>query len=142
MLLASIIIFFIVYFYLINADEHISGYWVADDTQFTEKADINSMMLYIGEESKTSLFSLKITRECYIVISPNIANQGFTMKYSRSWNSHKNHYEILPDLEFDDEEVIPSSAKWSFDILKGELIITKDDKVYAKLHKQNELSSL
>lgn len=142
MFLPTIIIFLILYFYLVNADEHIGGYWVADDTDFTEKADINSMMLYIGDQSQ-SWYSPKIQRECYIVISPNVANHGFSMSYSRSWNSHKNHYEISPVLEFDEEdEVLPSLAKWKFDILKGELTITKDDKVYAKLHKQNELSTL
>lgn len=142
-LLPIFIIFIIFYFYLVNADEHIGGYWVADDTAFTDKADIKSMMLYIGDKTKTSPFSWKTTRECYIVIAPNVANQGFSMKYSRAWNSNKNIYEIIPELTFDDDDdVLPSLAKWHFDIVKGILTITKDDVVYAKLYKQNELSDI
>ena len=56
-------------------------------------------------------FSTKISRECYIVIAPNVANQAFTMTYPRTWNSHKNHYDIAPEIIFDDnDDVIPPTV--------------------------------
>jgi hypothetical protein len=144
--MTSLIIFGVIvlifYFYLINADEYIEGYWVADDTAFTDKAGITSMMLYIGPKNNTSWFTTKISREIYLVITPDVANQGGTLTYSREWNINKNYYQIKGDSAFDDEESIPNEAIWKFNILKGELVIIKDEKVYAKLYKQNELSDL
>jgi hypothetical protein len=135
-----VVVLLIIYTYAINADDHLEGYWVADDNEFTDNAGIESMMVYVGE--KTGRFP-RISRECYIVISPDVANDMFTMKYWKSWNLSPNKYEITPTLEFDNDDAqIPTDASWIVDISRGTLTITKDKKIYAKLYKQHELSNL
>ncbi len=134
-----ILLIFIIYLSTVNNDEHLHGYWIADDNSFTEKADIKSMLLFIGENE--SWLPHK-TRECYLVISNNVANEGFTMKYWKSWNCSKNSYVIAPELQFDENDIFPSGAEWKIDVLNGLLTIIKDDKTYAELHKDHTLKDI
>lgn len=139
-IIASIILVLIVFIYTINADEHIEGYWIADDTEFTKNAGIDSMMIYIGPRTQAIPW---ISRECYVVIAPDVANDGFKMSYWQSWNLNKNKYEITATIIFEeDDNQLPNLATWSVDALKGTLTITKDKKVYARLTKQHELEAL
>jgi hypothetical protein len=135
-LIGLLIFFIIIYIYTVNNDESLTGYWVAEDTLFTNNADIDSMLLYIGEDTGT----FRCNRECYIVIAPDVANQSFNMSYFKSHNLSKNKYEFSPTLTFDEEEVIPNGAQWF--INDGTLTIMKDDKVYAKLYKRHDLEDV
>lgn len=139
MIIIFAIIVTILWLYSINNDKYIEGFWLAQDDDFTERANIKSMMLYIGPATGF----LKLSREIYLVITDSVANTGAKINYFQALNCTRDGYEIVPTIEWDTDEteLMPSGSTWSFDFAKGSLKIAKDKKVYAELYKNFDITN-
>src|ERR1700743_3085641 len=79
-----VIILIIFIFIYINAkntfmqEKYLYGFWVAENDDFCERADISSMMIFIGPADKSWRGA---TRTWYIIIMNDLCNQGFTISY-------------------------------------------------------------
>jgi len=124
-------------------EEFIEGLWVADPA-FCDRAEIASMMMYIGNATDGR------QRNGYIVVVDEddsvIINQGMVLDIGRGWvgpvvSTYKANAEILFDEERlwadDDSEDVddPVAVKMSFDMPTGVLRIYSGDDLYARLHK-------
>lgn len=139
------IIIFIYYMATINVnaqEDYMYGFWTADGDDFCQSAGIQSMMLFIGEPSK-SAFSSRVSRECYIVILNDVANESFTLTYNRGWAGPViGKYKLRGEIEFDGEEIWPGDVDISIDMRTGILRVTADGTLYARLHKQHDTTNL
>jgi len=134
-------------------EQYLTGFWMADDDEFCEESDIGSMLLCIGDG--TTSFGT-VTRECYIVVTDDIYNGGFTMKYRKKWAGVSvGKYMVSADVEFDDgvdttagvdtpasndSMLWPRNVDITIDMLAGTLVVTHGDMVYARLYKNHEIS--
>lgn len=157
---AVIVLIFVIYYiatWNTNANEnYIYGYWSADDDEFCDESDMSSMMLFIGEAE--SSFG-RVTRQCHIIITDDIYNGGFTMNYKRGWAGPTiGKYNINVGLEFEDavtdvdnggsgsdststESLWPDNVMFSFNMTNGTLLVHSGEMVYARLHKNHEISN-
>jgi hypothetical protein len=143
---ALIVILIIISIFLLSAhhnsiyEKYIGGFWIADD-EFCKDSKIDSMMIFI-DESKKSLFKQK--RICHIVILDDLCNQEFEMTYNRWRLPHciGDEYEFKFDAEFDDEKIWEGPLKLSLNINKGTIIIKNNEKIYASLFKQHDITNI
>ncbi len=113
------------------------GYFVAENDQFCDESGINSMMIFIGERINNS-------RDCYIVVLDDIANQSFTFNHSRGWaGPYNTTYNVYGSVIFEGDNVLewPEQLCFSVDIITGVLTISDNEKIYARLNKQNEITN-
>lgn len=119
-------------------ENYLTGYWMADGDDFCEQSEIAFMLIYIAPHD--GLFTK--TRECYIVIGDDICNQPFVMSYQSGWAwVNLGTYHVNADLQMEDN-VMNDHVEICVDMTTGELIIRDDDKLYAKLHKNHEITNL
>lgn len=135
-----IIVWLISYWNLYGSDyeNFMYGYWVADGS-FCDQSEIDSMMMFIGSPSTGSI----VTRPAHMIITDDIMNQKIEIKYKKinSGLSRKpGKFSIDCELEFEEECQIPNSVTMEFDVKKGSLKIYKDGNMYAKMHKDYEIS--
>lgn len=120
-------------------DNYIQGLWVSDQN-FNSTADINSMMIMIGETKKQKA-------DCYIAIDDSV-NMPFILNYSNTsglQNSLKPQTfkaQILDSADsIEDEtilEVFPRDVYIDLDVLRGQLRIRSKDTIYAIMYKNLE----
>jgi len=129
-------------------EDYLYGFWTADGDEFCENAEINSMMMFIGEIEASERFNdfkwWNCTRGCYVIIMDDIANQGFTLTYRPGWTGVGiGVYRVRATAEFDEPEfpLWEGEVCVDVDIVKGTLQIHSDGTVYAKLHRQNDISN-
>ncbi len=126
-------------------EDYLYGFWAAEDDEFCESSDIESMMILIGE---SECGWTGTSRTCYIVIMDDICNQGFTLSYRPGWSGiGVGRYRINACVQFDDEQIWADRVCIDVDVRMGTMKIhgvnEKGKKiVYAKLHKQHEISNL
>ncbi len=128
-------------------EKYMTGFWMADDDEFCETSDINSMLLYIGDP--TSSFG-SVTRDCYIVVTDDIYAGGFTMKYRKRWAGVSiGKYMVSAEVEFEDnvsdengepDLLWPHNVDVTIDMIAGTLLVTHGDMVYARLYKNHEIT--
>jgi len=143
-LILLIVIILILYYYKYeNVDEYLEGFWGVDknsDLNFCERAEINSMLLYIGEPT-TKWFNT--TRICYIIID-NI-KKCFIISY-KPIKGDINKYKIMANCKFDDnDELWPNNISIKISMLNGTCKIKgieENPKIYAKLIKYHDVSNL
>lgn len=125
-------------------DHYLYGLWVGDD-EFCEDAEIDSMLLFIGdpENSMTST-----SRNAYIVIQADgevASNQGLVIKYSKGWaGPNLGKYTVTADVDFDDEQLWSDDGrvKITVDMRTGVMRVWAGEQLYAKLYKSMELSNV
>jgi hypothetical protein len=116
---------------------------MAEDDAFCKKADIDSMMLFIGEPLEPPCFGRSITRPGYLLVTDNVYNGSLKMTYSKGWaGPYIGTYTVDILTAFDDDECLwPEKLTMTVNMLNGSMIIKdKDCKVWAKLTKNNEMS--
>ena len=123
-------------------EKYLYGFWVADD-DFCEESDIDSMLVFIGEPDRSSLGGLRsITRTCYIIITKDVANQGFTMTYRPGFSGPSvGRYVINAGVSFDGEKIWPKDVSIAIDMTTGAMTIYNNKMVYARLTKQHDVSN-
>lgn len=122
-------------------EDYIYGFWVAENDDFCEASEIDSMLLFIGRADH-GFWST--TRTCYLIIMNDMCNQGLTLTYTTGWAGIGiGKYRIVADAKFDDEQIWDSRVVIEADMRKGMLRITgTDDTVYAVLNKQHDTTNL
>ncbi len=117
-------------------EDYLHGMWLAEDDDFCEDTEIESMMLFIGQADSG-------VRNCHLVIMNDMCNQGFTMKHKPGWaGPGLPKYTINAEINMDDVQIWPETVTIDVDILRGVMKIHSDGTLYAKLHKQHEISNL
>jgi hypothetical protein len=141
-----ILIFIILVYYFAtwntNAQEkYLYGCWIAENDDFTDSAEIDSMMLFIGEpEAKGWLGGQR--RLGYIVITPDMYNGGLTLDYSRGWSGvGVGKYTIRASVAFDDTPLWDPVVTVTINMIKGTMKIHSGDTVFARLHKQHDITN-
>lgn len=115
-------------------EEYLGGFWVGD-SDFCESANVESMMLFLGENEGG-------VRHGYIIVQDDIANDPFTLSYWRGWTSPwRSRYVIRPTITFDSASgPFPEDSRFDLDAEKGILRILSGDVLYGKFYKQLEIS--
>jgi hypothetical protein len=115
-------------------EDYLEGFWVAEDA-FCEEAEIESLLLYIGEKKNGK-------RQCYIVISDDITNQSFTISYYRGFSGPGvSTYKIRAKAEFESEQIWDDgTVDISVDMRDGSIRIFDGDKLYVRARKQHEVT--
>lgn len=126
-------------------EQYLTGFWSAENDEFCDDSGIESMLLYVG--SPTGWTSA--TRRCYLIITDDICNQLVTMSYRRGWSGIGiSKYNIAATLDFQDDDsdksdpVMPPRVSVCVNMLDGTLEIRDNEKVYARLHKQHDITNL
>ena len=88
-------------------------------------------MVYFGKPTGT----ISRSRNCYIVMG-DVTNQGFVMKYTPLVCSYS------ATMDFDVEAIWPESVDIKIDPAAGSLRIYKDEKLYARLYRENMSSDI
>lgn len=133
-ILIVIAIVVMVYYRDVKLNEDLmSGMWIADD-KFCEEADVESMLVYFGRPDGTG----SITRNGYIVIGPDVSNQGFVLKYAPLYSPFDRT--LTATIDFDVDQLWPKDIDIVIDAAAGSMRIYKDSKLYARLYRENMLS--
>ena len=153
--LVLIIIFYIAFTWNVPTyEKYLYGFWVAEGDEFCEEADIQSMLVFVGTSANSWLGST--TRNCYIIIMDDLANQGFTMKYRSGWSGTGiGKYSVRAEVKFDEDQLwtegedsddATCNVVMTIDVIAGTLKIRGTGKnskiVYAKLHKQHDTTNM
>ncbi len=123
-------------------EKYLYGAWIAADDEFCETAEIDSMLLFIGEPTLNWRSRVRIA---YLVICPNECKQGLTITYRRGWGGPWLHnYKIVADVKFEDDQLWDERCELVIDMVKGTMIITgiKSKTIYAKLCKQHDITNI
>lgn len=121
-------------------EDYIYGCWVAEDDDFCEDADIDSMMVFIGKPERAGIRSVR--RNCYIIIMTDMANEGFTIEYVPAWGGIGfGNYSIRAKTCFEDDGLWDEEVTIVVDPRKGLMTVRNGDKVFARLCKQNDITN-
>ena len=143
-ILGVIILLIILYLYyswtVPTMEDYLFGMWTAEDDEFCEAAEIESMLLFIGESDGNRLPE----RDGYIVIMNDISNQSFTMNYKKGWSSGLGKYRIRAKVEFAEDQLWDDEVFITIDIRNGTMKIESIDEseLFAKLVKQNDTTNI
>jgi hypothetical protein len=120
-------------------EDYLYGFWVAEGDEFCETAEIDSMLVFIGEPDRGWVSQ---TRTCYIIIMNDLCNQGFKLTYRCGWTGiGVGKYCVRADVEFDEEDIWPETVSVTVDMRDGTMKIHSGDTVYARLHKQHDTTN-
>ena len=151
-IIVAIIIIFIFYTILnwntSAYEEYLYGCWLAEDDDFTDEAGIDSMMVFIGKPARSGIRS--VTRNCYIIIMTDMANEGFSIEYVPAWGGVGfGKYSIRAKTCFEEYGDDTEGAKglWDEEVTitvdprVGTMTVRNGDKVFARLCKQNDITN-
>lgn len=144
----AIVIFLIILFCLRSYntkvyENYMYGFWIADGDEFCFRSNINSMLLFLGEDTPGWFKSHRIG---YLIITDGICEQGLKLTYRRGWAGPNagNDYRIKADVEFIDDNDNIVDGPWESPITLtmsmacGSMRITgPDNSIYAELTKQH-----
>ena len=131
-----LIVILLIYYRDVRLHEDIlTGMWIADD-KFCEDAGVDSMLVYIGAADG----GMTTTRNGYIVIGPDVANQGFVMKYTPIYSPLD--HTVTMTIDFDIDQLWPQDVSLRIDAATGSMRIYNGDKLYARLYRENILSDV
>jgi hypothetical protein len=151
-MIAAVIIIFIILIIFYNIfnwntrayEDYMYGCWVAEDDAFCEDAEIDSMMIFIGEPESKGIFGSTV-RNCYLIIMTDMANDGFTLQYSPQWGGvGVGKYSVHAKVCFDEDQLWDENVLLTINVIKGTMKIRgKDsDMVYARLNKQHDITNI
>lgn len=121
-------------------EKYMYGSWLAEFDDFCETAEIDSMMIHVGEKLKG-----KNERLCYIIISPDLCKQGFKMSYSNGWaGPWVREYKIRAKIEFEEEQLWDEYCDITINMINGTMKIVgcESKKLYALLCKQHDITNV
>lgn len=133
--LLIVVVFYVILHWNTNVHEnYLEGFWVAEDA-FCEEAEIESLLLYIGERKAGK-------RQCYIVITDDVTNQSFTLSYSTGFSGPGvSTYKISAKAEFESECIWDDGeVDIAIDMRDGSIRIFRGDKLYVRARKQHEVT--
>ena len=121
-------------------ENYLTGMWVGDDL-FCEEAEIDSMLLYIGEPVDGRM------RNGYIVIQADgeMVSQGFMFEHRPGWAGPSiGGYTVHGIIDFEDDPIWSDDGRITIttDMRTGLMRIYHKDQLYARLYKSMELSAL
>lgn len=120
-------------------EDYLYGCWTAADNEFTDAAEIDSAMLFIG---KPSVGYFSTHRLGYIVLTPDMYNGGIELKYSNFSIPYVGaEYSIRASVTFDEEPIWDPEVTITVNILKGTLKIHNGDTVFMRLSKQHDITN-
>lgn len=141
-ILVLVVICVIYYIATMNAPQYnaaLGGLWVADPT-FCERAEISSMLLFIGDELPGGE-----PRNGYIIVIDEddsvVTNQGFSIDIRGGWAGPLiSTYSTAAKIEFDDENLWTgddsiAAVTLQLDVIEGVLRVMCGDELYARLHR-------
>lgn len=147
-----VLIIIIIFYNILNwntaaYEDYLYGCWIAEGDDFCEDAEIDSMMLFVGEPEKKGFFG-GVTRNCYLIIMTDMANDGLTLQYSPQWGGvGMGKYSVRAKACFDEDQLWDEDVTLTIDMRKGTLKIRgpkgDDGKniVYARLNKQHDITN-
>ncbi len=119
-------------------ENYLEGFWIADGDDFCEQAEIDSMLIYFGPSKPAD--GKRVKRECYVVITPDIENQAFTMSYKPTYASPAlGSYELDCQIDFEEDALWDEKVKVAFDMRTGYLRIYSGETKWARVHKEHSL---
>lgn len=127
-----------------KVDKFISGMWQAND-EFCQKADIDKMLLYIGDGLEEKNAYLLIYSEGNVVVSKKLQIKMYPVKVSSSEWESEYKVEIIDADDPDDtslNDIMPSKVNMKLSIINGRLCLYKKKKIYADLFKDNISTNL
>lgn len=141
--LAVVVVIVLIYIVLTwntgACDDYLYGFWVADGDDFCDRADAESIMLFIGEPEGW----FTVERPIYLVIMNDLCNQGGVLSYRRGWAGPTvGRYGVRAGVKFDDDQLWPERVNLAVNLLDGTLQIEEDGVVYAKLVKQHDTTNI
>lgn len=141
-ILIILIIFYTIFNWNTSAyEDYLYGCWVAEDDAFCESAEIDSMMIFVGEPERAGWSS--VVRNCYLIIMTDMANDGFTLEYSPPWGGVGiGKYSLRARVKFDEDQLWDENVTVTVDMRKGTMKIRSGDMVYAKLNKQHDITNV
>lgn len=146
MLFAVIIVIVLIILYNIinwntrSYEDYLYGCWIAEGDDFCMDAEIDSMMIFIGEPERKGFLST--VRNCYLIIMTDMANDSFTLQYKPQWGGvGVGKYSVRANVCFDEDQLWDEEVTLTIDIRKGTLKIRNGDMVYARLNKQHDITN-
>lgn len=134
-----------------DSEAMLTGFW-SGEPAFLKTAELSEMYVYISPaESKRG----RKTRQGYLVMVNNagvmVSNQSITLEYSRAWArwasafrgalTSSPQYKIpRVTISYDDAPVMPEEMKLVLNPADGTLAFCDDEKIYAFLVRDNEIS--
>jgi hypothetical protein len=133
--IAVLVFLLLLIIYINTSDDYLYGFWLAEGDEFCEKAEIESIMLFIGSATG------RIWRErrAYLIIMNDMANDALTISYTKPMFGGK--FTITATPTFDEEQIWPDTVQIDVDSHSGTMKIYSGDRVYAKLYKQHETTN-
>lgn len=122
----------------VPTDDVLYGFWTAEDDEFCERTEIDSMLLWIGPAKQGVI---KTTRRCYLIIMSDVCNQGCVLTYRPSSGLQ---YKVAATCKFE-EEPLPmwDHIDMHADVINGTLEIkSSDGTILARLNKQHDTTNL
>lgn len=143
-----VVLIILIFYSIINwntsaYEDYMYGCWLAEDDDFCDDAEIDSMMVFIGEPTKEGIFGRNVIRNCYIIIMTDMANEGFTLEYVPSWGGIGfGKYTVRAKTCFEDETPLwDEEVNITIDPRNGTMIVRNGEKVFARLNKQNDITN-
>lgn len=136
----------------VDVRDYLTGFWLADGDEFCRRAEIDSMLLYISAPEKRpsrlkpALFR-KSEHDGWLIINPNISNQKLELEIGRLTFLGDQKFEAPLKTDFEDkiagdDGIWPEHTTLKIDMSRGVIYIYKDDDIYARLYKSNELNDI
>lgn len=120
-------------------EDYLYGFWVAEDDEFCEQSEIQSMLLFVGENDMSWG---KNTRQCYLIIMDDLCNQGLTLTYRSGWaKAGIGKYKIKAGAVFDTEQIWPDEVVITVDMRSGVLTVRDGDTLLAQVTKQHDTTN-
>ena len=122
-------------------EDYLYGCWTAEGDAFCEEAEIDSMMIFIGEPASKGWTGVE--RNCYLIIMTGMANQGFTLQYTPSWGGVGiGKYSVKAKVCFDEEQLWDEEVTITVNMRRGTMKIRSGSMVYARLNKQHDITNV
>lgn len=138
-----VLIILIIFYNILNwntqaYEDYLYGCWTAEGDAFCDEAEIDSMMIFIGEPAGR----WKTERNCYLIIMTDMANQGFTLTYTPSWGGvGVGKYSVRAKVCFEEEQLWDEEVTITVNMRRGTMKIRSGDMVYARLNKQHDITN-
>lgn len=117
--------------------EYLYGFWTADGGAFCETTDIDSMLLFVGHPGDDG------SRTSYLIISPDICNQGLELSLRGSPWCLSDTYTWHAHVVFDETPIWPEYVDIIVSKSDGTLrVVDADGVLYASLNKQNDITNV
>lgn len=131
-----VVVYWITHYNTTEYEDYLYGFWVAEADAFCEDAEIDSLLMFIGEKENG-------IRNCYLVIMPEIANQSFTLSHGTSMAGPGiSNYEVKAAVSFDEEPLWPDEVNINVDMRDGTIKISSGDTIYVRAQKQHDTTNI